>query len=121
MDQDALLKWAYEAYLKGIESRKDEDYEVDKVQMAKLVRAYRFFSDLAKRDGGHVEPFDITPRMQSSGITAYFTVFYVTDNEMEEFAEIMRDASALSMDSTLDNEVCISFNIPNVFRRKDGK
>ena len=58
--QDEFIKAFYEAAVQELDSRNDDDYEVDKVQMAKLIRAYRFFSDMAKRDGGRVEPFNIT-------------------------------------------------------------
>ena len=119
MDDFELLKGVYELFLHDLESRNDDDYEVDKIQMAKLVRAYQFFSKLAKRDGGRVEPFDITPKMVHSGITAYFRVFYVALSEMEEFKEIVQDMTALTLDTTVDGEVCISFNIPNVFRLKE--
>lgn len=119
MDSFDLLKEFYEAAIQELEKRNNDDYEVDQVQMAKLVHAYQFFSNLAKRDGGMVEPFDITPKMVHSGITAYFTVFYVARDEMKEFAEIVGDMSALSLDATTDGQVCISFNIPNVFRLKE--
>ena len=57
--------------------------------------------------------------MVHSGITAYFRVFYVALSEMEEFKEIVQDMTALTLDTTVDGEVCISFNIPNVFRLKE--
>lgn len=113
-----FLRQTYGAVLQEIEKRNDEDYEVNKPQMAKLIRAYQFFKKVADRDHGTVEPFDITPKMEHSGITAYFRVFLMTRDEMKEFAEIVGDMSSLYLDATLEGEVCISFNIPNVFRLK---
>ena len=121
MDQFEFIKEIYEIMLEEIESRNDEDYVVNPVQMAKLVQAYQFFAEIAKRDGGSVDPFDITPRMVHSGITAYFPLFYLTGKDLRELAEIVGDMSALTLEATIDGEVCISFNIPNVFRLKESK
>lgn len=107
----------FELYKQEMESRRNSDYEIDKTQMQKLTRAYEFFAEIAERDGGVVDPLKLEPKAVSGGITAYFTVFYLSGDDMARFSEIVGDMSAISLDSTIDGDVCVSFNIPGVFKK----
>jgi len=107
----------WELYEAEMASRNDADYEVNEEQMQKLIDAYAFFVEIAERDGGKVEPFKIKPKEVSGGITAYFTVFYVSGDDMMRFCKVVGNMSSISLDSTSDGDVCISFTIPKVFQK----
>lgn len=119
------MKIDYAAYVWGlwekeIQSRSNSDYEPDKQQMDKLIAAYRLMNELAANGGGRVEPLRLVPKEVHCGITAYFTVFYATHENLLKICEVARSFSALSIDSLTDGTVCISFTIPNVFKRKSS-
>ena len=113
-------KYVWELYEREMESRNNSNYEADLVQFQKLIDAYGFFMELAALNNGRVEPLKLVPKEVSGGITAYFTVFYLTSENIQRFCDVVRDFAALSIDSMNDGSVCISFTIPKVFRRKEN-
>lgn len=118
MVYEDYAKQVWELYEQEMNSRKDSDYEVNSGQMQKLIDAYGFFMELAAKNNGKVEPFRIAPKEVSGGITAYFTVFYLSGDDIERFCDIVRGFSAISIDSLKDGTVCLSFTVPKVFKRK---
>lgn len=118
MDYQEYLSHVWAIYEETLKSRDDADYEVDQAQMKKLVESYGFFTRIAENCGGTVEPFKIEPKMVNGGVTAYFTVFHLFGKELQEFCNIVGNMSALSIDSMADGDICISFNVPGVFKRK---
>ena len=111
-------EYIWELYEQEMESRNNADYEADPVQMQKLIDAYGFFAEMALSCGGKVNPVKIVPKEICSGITAYFTVFYLNGDNIRRFCEVVQGFSALSIDSLTDGTVCLSFTVPNVFRHK---
>lgn len=116
--RDDYFKQIWELYEQEMAKRSNEDYEVNREQMDKLISAYWFFSKVVAENGGSIDPFRIVPSEINGGVTAYFTVFYLSGAEIAKFAEIIKGASALSIDSMEDGTVCISFTVPRVFKRK---
>ena len=100
------------------EKRSDADYEVNPDQARKLVGAYMFFDELAKKSNGRVETLKVIPKEIHGGITAYFSFCYLGSEDIGRFCEVIADASAVSIDATTDGTVCISLTIPRVFRKK---
>lgn len=115
---DEYIKQMWELYEQEMASRNSDDYEVNPEQMRKYAVAYGFFADLVKKNGGRIDPIRIAPVEENGGVTAYFPVFYLTGEEVARFAEVMKSVSALSIDSLADGTVCISFNIPKIFKHK---
>lgn len=112
------IKEIWALYEQEMASRKIEDYEVNREQMDKLIAAYRFFDSVVSECGGSVDPFRIVPTEVNGGITAFFTVFYIAGDQIEQFCNVIRSATALSIDSLEDGTVCVSFTIPGVFKHK---
>ena len=108
----------YEIYEEEMSKRENADYEKCDEQMKKLSEAYQFFSDIAEEQNGRVDPLRIVPKEEHCGVTAYFTLFYLNGDELQRFSKIVGDMSAISIDSLTDGTVCISFTIPNVFKKK---
>lgn len=115
---EEYLKQFWEIYEQELASRNSDDYEVNSEQLPKYIAAYDFFAKLAKKNGGMIEPIRLAPTEVSGGVTAYFNLFYLCDEEITQFAEIIKCAAALSIDSLVDGRVCVSFTIPKVFRHK---
>lgn len=100
-------------------SREDNaDYEPDPIQVEKLAEAYGFFVNLALKNHGTVDPLSIIPKRRSVGISAYFYVLFIDDDQLADYCRIMSYSAGFSIDADLEGKVCISFNIPNVFRHK---
>ena len=117
MSYGDVSKKVWELYEAEMASRNNSDYQVDEEQMRKLIDAYAFFVEIAERDGGKVDPFRLVPKEVNGGVTCYFTVFYLYGKDVQRFCEIVRNMSAISIDSTSDEKVCISFTIPRVFKK----
>lgn len=118
MKYGEIAKKVWELYQAEMASRREEDYELNEVQMRKLIDSYAFFVEIAERDGGEIEPFKIEPLETTGGVTGYFTVFYLHGEDVQRFCKIVGNMSAISIDSTSDGDVCISFTIPRVFQKK---
>ena len=93
-------------------SRNNDNFVVNEVQLKKLENAYAFFLE----HGKNVE-LKLVPREINGGITAYFTVLYLDGDDLARLSRIVGSMGALSIDSTVDGEVCISFTIPGIFRK----
>ena len=118
MSYTDYAKQIWEMYEKEMSSRKNADYEVTPEQMQKLIDAYGFFMEVAASGNGKVEPFKIVPKEVNGGITAYFSVFYLSGDDIQRFCKVVSSFSALSIDSLKDGTVCLSFTVPRVFKRK---
>ena len=108
----------YKLYLEELNSRSDHDYEINQIQMNKLLDAYAFFELVCKKSNGSLESLELIPHIVNGGITAYFTVFYLDKDDLIEFSQIVQNMGALSIDSLIDGTVCISFTVPNVYYKK---
>lgn len=95
-----------------------DDFEVDPDQMQKLHDLIEFFKKAAKDLGGKIESVRLDPLSPPNGITANFIVFDLFGDDVQKFCEVIRNCSAVSMDTTVNNEVSISCTIPGVFVRK---
>lgn len=118
MSEEELLKLLMESYENEMASRNDSDYEVNEVQFRKLSNAYGFFSELVEKNNGTIEELKLTPKEVNGGITAYFTLLYVSGDDILRLSKVVGNMGTLSIDSTVDGEVCISFTIPGVFYKK---
>lgn len=107
-----------EFYSQVMSQRNDEDYIVNPLQMNKLLKAALFLDKAAKADGGKLLPIILSPKEEHGYLSAEFTVFHLSGEKAAEFLNILVNASAFTVDTNLDNNVCVSVTIPNVFVRK---
>ena len=119
LGDEEVLRQYYELFENAIESLDNEDYVLDIPQLHKLIDAYLFFRSVAESCNGTVEAEVIEPRRQVGGITANFTLFYITGEEIARFSEVVKGFSAMSMDVVDKNKVCISVTVPGVYKRKN--
>jgi hypothetical protein len=114
---EALAQFGRE-YLRQLSESNDDDYEINTEQKNKFLAVVLFFYQNVKKYGGKIDPIQLIPRAQSGDITAYFKVFYIGEKDINLFGNIIKSASALSIDATNKGEVCISVTVPNVFVKK---
>ena len=105
-------------YLKYLENERNEDYEINYEQLGKFADIMNFYKDLIAEIGGKVDEVELEPKIVSGGLTVSFVVFDIVSHQIERFCDVMRHASAITIDTTADSRVCISITVPNVFRRK---
>lgn len=101
-------------YQEVLKLRKNDHYRINQTQMDKFVKVLDFFMKHTIEDD-YVEPVNIAPEELHGGVTAVFVVFDVSGQEVQEFCNVMRDCSAISIDSLEDGRICISCTIPDVF------
>lgn len=108
----------FEDFLAGVEEYQELDleFEVNIAQMEKYLKIYGFFMKLSA-DGGSIEPMNFEKNVTSGGITANFALIYLHGIELIHFAEILLEASAVSIDATTDGMVCVSLRIPDIFTK----
>lgn len=106
-------------YNKIVKNLKDDDFQINEVQMRKFFEVYEFFKNAALEAGSaEVEPIKLVPREEHGGVTATFIVFDMYGKYLEEFKKIVQHLSALCIDVVGEDRVCISVTVPNVFVEK---
>ena len=98
-------------------SRNSEDYELDPVQFQKFRAISAVLTKTAEESNGRVDPIRIAPTEEHCGITVYAPLYYFHDDSVLQLAKALQGVSGISIDATLDGEVCISVIVPRVFRK----
>lgn len=104
-------------YERMMRSLRDEDYLVDEAQQEKFLRIVGEFIKLAKEFDGRIDGVEVIPRAEHGGVTATFPIVDLSGKSVRDFCMALAEASAVSIDS-MDDGVCISVTVPNVFYRK---
>lgn len=119
IDQDTidLLSEALGLYQKEIDSRRPEDYEVFLPNMKKFMGAYTYLSQIAEKCGGSIEKLKFDRREINGGITAYFTVLYLSGDDVVRFCDFIKEAQSISIDSLVDGRVCLSMTFKDIFKK----
>lgn len=102
--------------------RDENDYTVNEIQMERFFDICHFFRGIIKDIGeGYMEPIRFNPIEERGSITVYLRIMDMQGKEIQEFCDVFRYASAVSMNPTTDDMICISISVPQVFIRKDEK
>lgn len=114
MSDEEFVRRMGKVYHNFLKMQKDEDYVINQPQMAKFCDIYEFLLETVKKCGGKVDESVLVPREECGGINAYFTVLDIWGDSVKKFCDVMKHASAFSIDSTNDG-ICLSITVPNVF------
>lgn len=107
------------AYDEVMNERDSADYEPNPEQWKKLMDIIEFFYNYAEMSGaGKVEPVKLVPKEVVGYVTAKFILLHVFDDEVLRLCEVLKHASAISIDATTDGYAVISVTVPDVFRKK---
>lgn len=117
MTNEQFVKKFGKEYLSIINKAEELNYEINEVQFEKLHNLLVFFRNYIKENGGSAEPINLNPREIHSGLTVSFVVFNITGDEIQKFCDVIKNTTALSIDATSDERICISMTIPDIFRK----
>lgn len=118
MTNEQFVKKIGKEYLITLKNTENKDFEINEAQLQKLINLCNFFKDYINENGGKADNVDLNPAEIHSGITAEFTVFDVSGEDLAKFCSVLKDATAFSIDSTANGKVCLSITIPDIFVAK---
>lgn len=110
-----LCEWAkdFESLRKRVLAmRKDSDYDLDAIQYEKFERLIQFFKEL---DPSEIQIEKISPKEENGGITVFFPILYLHGEQIADFCERLKCASALTIDPDNGERICISITVPDIF------
>ena len=115
-DDEEFVRKIGQIYNLVLSLRRDEDFEVNQIQLDRLVNLYKFFLDKAIPPEDEVEDLDLVPREEFGSVTAKFLVFSLNGvQEVQKFCDVLQYCSACGMDVVDGNKVCIECTVPDVF------
>lgn len=116
MTEDELIIELGKCYNTVMSEKKNEDYGVNRTQLKKLLDAVKFFEEAIKDGDGKIEELRLVPKEESGGFTASFAAMSLYDKAVSELFDVLKDATARSIDSTVDGRIEISTTFPEVFK-----
>lgn len=95
-----------------------DELDLNREQLQKFDDLVNFFESSAVALGGRIDSINITPAFGVGDLTASFIVFDLAGEDIQRFCDVIRNCSAISMDVTADDKICISCTVPNIFTLK---
>ena len=118
LSDEEFLRFVGRVYDDYLDELDDNDFEINRPQWLKMIKVLWYFTELAKKSNGTVEPCEVQPKIQHGGVTAYFTIVDIKADDIPKFCDVLQSTSAITIDATTDGRVCISVSIPHVFVKK---
>lgn len=108
-------------YEQELNRRRNEDYEVNPIQMDRFLTLLHFLQDKVNPEFDEgIEPFHLEAKEECGGFSADFCVFDLYGDEIPVFAEMLSWCSAISIDATTESQICISITVPDIFVRREN-
>lgn len=101
------------------ERRNDEDYVINKVQMAKFADLVELMQKVAEECDGKINQIELKPKATSGDIVGTFAVFDLYGKDLEKFCKLLPAASAFGVEPRLDGTVLVEITVPDVFIHKN--
>ena len=116
MTEDELIIELGKCYSNVMALRENKDFVINRAQLKKLFDAVKFFEKVTADADGRIEELRLVPKEESGGFTASFAAMNLYDKAVSELFDVLKDATALSIDSTVDGRIEISTTFPEVFK-----
>ncbi len=100
---------------RDMQSRKDEDYELNEPQYAKFMLASAYFARLVGENCGELDEIPLEPKMCNGFISVKLRELRLEGNGKTEFFDAISMFSSLGIDAMTDGTLCIEGVIPDVF------
>lgn len=117
MSPEEFAKMFADFYEEMIEDADSKDYEINDIQWKRLMDIVEVFYSVAEPED-KVYPVKLIPQRIVGGATAEFILFHVYGESLIHFCEVLKHASAFSLDATTSGRVVMSVTVPNVFKKK---
>lgn len=95
----------------------NKEYTENPNQMSKYHYAKGFFIKYLRENDGKLQTYENKGDI-SNGLTFTKNIIDLTGIDLWRFANSLRFASALTIDSTIDGQICVSLTIPNVYTKE---
>lgn len=122
IEMKETMEWAKDfgkVFLQYMESKRDEDYIPNKVQMSRFLSVVEYFLYLAKKYGGEVEPVELSPKEEDAAVRVNLPSLILNNEEAKRFSKIISCVSAMDILTTTNDMVSMSAKVPYVFVPKD--
>ena len=121
LTMDDFIYYFGQLYEQILNRRRNEDYEINPVQMDHFLSLLHFFQSkvIPEYDDG-IEPFHLEAKEECGGFSADFCVFDIHGDEVQEFSRLISCCSAVSIDAKTNSQICISLTVPDIFTLKAG-
>lgn len=114
--EDDSLKYLYNSYIEELNSRDDNDYELNWVQWRKLVAVVALLKELSG-EFDEVFPVEIKPSYEVGNVIAKFVTLSVRGEDVKRFCKALSFASVIGFD-IIDDMIQVEIVIPKVFIRR---
>lgn len=104
------------AYLKEIESRSNDNFVPDIVQLNKFATIVAIFQQMADKYDGEVT-IEQEPKQEHGWLSAKLRYFDLKSDMFADFGEVISSASAFGIEPAGD-EFIVSVTIPNIYKRR---
>jgi len=108
-------------YLKYLDSKSNDDFEINETQFEKYKEVLVFFRTLTKDDKEAKIEIRLEPKETIGGLTCTTYLFDLWGETLKEFNKVLSFCSAMSIDALNDGKVCISMTIPDIFIEKQSR
>ena len=101
--------------MKYEKENKNKTITENKKQMSKYKYAKGFFVKYLRENGGKLKTYENKSEIHN-GLTFTKGIIDLTGIDLWRFANSLRFASAVSIDTTIDGQVCVSITIPDTYK-----
>ena len=101
----------------GTEMSSTEKYTVNKENMEKFNRVFRFFCVLAEEDGGEVACFEVEENPESAGVYVEVSMLDLYKESIAQFIDILELIDVFDVETTESDSLLISAIVHHVYGR----
>lgn len=117
MNKEDLIKNFMSRYEKIIESRNNDDFEVNLSQMTVFAELVSIFEKMTQKYDGRLNIEKLEPRREHGWLSAELRYFDISFDELPRFGELLKSASAFGIEPN-DGGFTVSVTVPNIYVKK---
>lgn len=117
MDREDFIKNFMSRYEKIIESRSNDEFEVNFGQMTVFAELVSVFEKMTQKYDGRLNIEKLEPRREHGWLSAELRYFDIPFDELPHFGELLKSASAFGIEPK-DGGFIVSVTVPNIYVKK---
>ena len=116
---DDFLKFAVDVYEDYLASVSEDDFIVNSPQMRKFIDIVNFFIKKARKNNIEIEPLIFSKKDCNAEVSVRGYLLDLYRKEIPEFFNLAKEATNITVECNLDNEVILTVLVCDVFKRKN--